>query len=125
MAMLTVRVSSELKARIDKLAEISGRPRSYFVRELIERGIEEFELDLKDLEDIRAYIAAGGRNQKMYSMEEVMKDLGITEMDLKLASGVKKATRSSTKTSSSKNPKQAKATNPKPRSTKGTKTTKR
>ena len=51
MAMLTVRVSSELKARIDKLAETSGRPRSYFVRELIERGIEEFELDLKDLED--------------------------------------------------------------------------
>ena len=125
MAMLTVRVSSELKARIDKLAETSGRPRSYFVRELIERGIEEFELDLKDLEDIRAYIAAGGRNQKMYSMEEVMKDLGITEMDLELASGVKKATRSSTKTSSSKNPKQAKGANPKPRSTKATKTTKR
>ena len=71
MAMVTIRLSDELKARIDNLAKQSGRPKSYFVRELIIRGIEEFEEDLRDLEAIREYLAAGGRNQKMISMKDL------------------------------------------------------
>jgi mRNA interferase RelE/StbE len=53
MAMVTIRLSAELKNRIDTLSAQSGRPMSYFVRELIERGIEEFEEDLRAQEVIR------------------------------------------------------------------------
>lgn len=125
MPMLTVRVDARLKERIDQLAIKTGRPRSYFVRELIERGIEEIELDLEDLEAIREYIAAGGRNQKMYSLEEVMKDLGISKMELETATGVSKTARKTTKTSSEKNNRQNNSSKPKPRSGKTSKTPKR
>ena len=80
MAMVTIRLSDELKARIDNLAKQSGRPKSYFVRELIIRGIEEFEEDLRDLEAIREYLAAGGRNQKMISMKDLSIELGLDNL---------------------------------------------
>ena len=110
MAMVTIRLSSELKDRIDKLSTQSGRPKSYFIRELIERGIEEFEEDLRDLEAIREYIAAGGRNQKRYSMDEVLEDAGLTRMDIGMAPSSKKTTRSTTKVGQAKSVKKASPT---------------
>jgi predicted DNA-binding protein len=116
MAMVTIRLSDELRARIDNLAERSGRPKSYFVRELIIRGIEEFEEDLRDLEAIREYLAAGGRNQKRISMKELSVELGLNQMDSGDNSGGSKTTKKTSARSSAKNAKSTGAASPKRRS---------
>ena len=125
MAMVTIRLSNELKDRIDKLSTQSGRPKSYFIRELIERGIEEFEEDLRDLEAIREYIAAGGRNQKRYSMDEVLEDAGLTRMDIGMAPSSKKTAGSTTKVSKATDSKKTSASAPKRSSGKSSKATER
>jgi RHH-type rel operon transcriptional repressor/antitoxin RelB len=125
MAMVTVRLSDELRARIDNLAERTGRPKSYFVRELIIRGIEEFEEDLRDLEAIREYIAAGGRNQKRYSFDEVLEDAGLTRMDIGMAPSSKKTAGSTTNVSKATDSKKTSASAPKRSSGKSSKATER
>ena len=59
MAMITIRLPQELRDRIDKLAEGSGRTKSQFIRYLIRRGVADLEDDLRELEEIRAAIRAG------------------------------------------------------------------
>ena len=113
MAMVTVRLSDDLRARIDNLADRTGRPRSYFVRELIIRGIEEFEEDLRDLEAIREYLAAGGRNQKRISMKELSVELGLDELDGGDNSSSKQATKEAPQARSAKNAKPARTASPK------------
>ena len=116
MAMVTVRLSDELKTRIDNLAERTGRPKSYFVRELIIRGIEEFEEDLRDLEAIREYLAAGGRNQKRISMKELSIELGLDELDSGNIASSNKATKKAPQATSAKTAKPARSTRPKRKS---------
>jgi len=113
MAMVTVRLSDELRARIDNLAERTGRPKSYFVRELIIRGIEEFEEDLRDLEAIREYLAAGGRNQKRISMKELSVELGLDELDSGDNFSGKQATKKTPQARSAKNAKPTRSASPK------------
>ena len=107
MAMVTIRLSDELKARIDNLAKQSGRPKSYFVRELIIRGIEEFEEDLRDLEAIREYLAAGGRNQKMISMKDLSIELGLDKLESGDNSSGRKTAKKASQTSRPKTAKPA------------------
>ncbi len=116
MAMVTVRLSDELRARIDILAERTGRPKSYFVRELIIRGIEEFEEDLRDLEAIREYLAAGGRNQKRISMKELSVELGLDELESGDHSSGRKATKKAAPARSAKNAKPPRSASPKRKS---------
>lgn len=116
MAMVTVRLSDELRARIDNLADRTGRPKSYFVRELIIRGIEEFEEDLRDLEAIREYLAAGGRNQKRISMKELSIELGLDEMDRGDISSSIKATKKTPQARSAKDAKSVRPASPKRKS---------
>lgn len=108
MAMVTIRLSDELKARIDNLAERSGRSKSYFVRELIIRGIEEFEEDLRDLEAIREYLAAGGRNQKRISMKDLSIELGLDQLESGDNSSGRKTTKKASQTNRPKTAKSAK-----------------
>jgi predicted DNA-binding protein len=112
MAMVTVRLSDELRARIDNLAERSGRPKSYFVRELILRGIEEFEEDLRDLEAIREYLAAGGRNQKRISMKELSVELELDKLESRNHSSSSQTTKKATPVRSAKNAKSVGITSP-------------
>ena len=116
MAMVTVRLSDELRARIDNLADRTGRPKSYFVRELIIRGIEEFEEDLRDLEAIREYLAAGGRNQKRISMKELSIELGLDELDSGNIASSSKATKKTPQARSAKDAKPARSASPKRKS---------
>ena len=116
MAMVTVRLSDDLRARIDNLAERTGRPKSYFVRELIIRGIEEFEEDLRDLEAIREYLAAGGRNQKRISMKELSIELGLDELDSGDISSSNKTTKKTPNARSAKDAKPTRSASPKRKS---------
>lgn len=41
--MLAVRIPNEIEARLDKLAALTGRPKSFYVREALQAHLEEIE----------------------------------------------------------------------------------
>lgn len=68
--MLTVRLPEDIEARLNNLSKTTNRPKSFYVREALERSMEDIEdiyLAEKRLEDIRA-----GKS-KTVPLVEVMK----------------------------------------------------
>lgn len=61
MAMLTLRISDELNDRLTKMAEKTGRTKTYFVKKLIVDGLEDLEDEILFAKMYREYIAEGGR----------------------------------------------------------------
>ena len=114
MAMVTIRLPQELRDRIDKLSERSGRTKSYFIRQLVERGVEEFEEELRELEAIRASIRAGRKEYKTYSMDEVLEHVGLTRMDIGMEPEGGQAADKTRKVSSGKTPKKTSVAKAKP-----------
>jgi RHH-type rel operon transcriptional repressor/antitoxin RelB len=70
----SVRLTPEIEKRLVLLAAQTGRTKAYFLREMIEKGLD-------DLEDY--YLAAETRErvrkgeEKVYSAEEVREHLGV------------------------------------------------
>ena len=124
MAMITIRLPQELRDRIDKLAEGSGRSKSHFVRYLISRGVADLEDELREIEEIRAAIKAGRKDPRVYSLDEVLEHVGLTRMDLENDEASPKPTKQLRQTSSSKNPKKAPVAKPKSKSNQSSKATK-
>ena len=74
--MLSIRLSPEMEKRLDTLAKETRRPKSFYVREAIERSLEQLEdiyLAEKRLEDIRA-----GKS-RVKSLAEVERELGLAD----------------------------------------------
>ena len=74
--MLTLRLPSDIENRLDSLARITGRTKTYYAREAILKHIDDMEdiyLAEKRMEDIRA-----GRSVT-HSLEEVEKSLGLAD----------------------------------------------
>lgn len=73
---ISIRLDSELEARLDHLATVTGRAKSYYLRELIETG-------LGDLEDFYLADATMERIRKgqeiIHSSEDVRKELGLDD----------------------------------------------
>ena len=72
----SIRLNSEIEQRLDFLAEHTGRTKAFYLRELIEKGLDDLEdlyLAEQRLIDIRA-----GRS-KTYTLEEVEHDLGLAD----------------------------------------------
>lgn len=72
--MLTVRLPDDLEERLNTLAKTTNRPKSFYVREALERALEDIEdiyLAEARLENIRA-----GRS-KTVPLEKVMKRYGM------------------------------------------------
>lgn len=72
----SIRLDSDTEQRLDNLAALTGRTKSYYLRELVTKGLD-------DLEDY--YLAAATMErvrkgeEKVYSAEEVRKDLGLDD----------------------------------------------
>ena len=72
--MLTIRLSADMEQRLNTLAAATHRPKSFYVREALERSLE-------DIED--AYLAEAAYEQfkasgeKAVPLEEVMKKYGL------------------------------------------------
>ncbi len=72
----SIRLSPAIEARLDQLAEVTGRTKAYYLRELIEQGLE-------DLED--AYLGAAALEAHRRSGEatiplaELMGELGLAD----------------------------------------------
>ncbi|MBU4177890.1 MAG: type II toxin-antitoxin system RelB family antitoxin [Desulfurivibrionaceae bacterium] len=72
--MLTVRLPDDIEDRLNNLSKTTNRPKSFYVREALERSIGDIEdiyLAEKRLEDIRA-----GKS-KTVPLAEVMKRHGM------------------------------------------------
>lgn len=72
----SIRLAPDIEQRLDFLATETGRTKAYYLREIIERGLE-------DMEDY--YLAAGvlervrKGQERVYSLEDVERDLGLAD----------------------------------------------
>lgn len=72
----SIRLAPEIEKRLDHLASSTGRTKAYYLREIIERGIEDAEdyyLAAKIAEDIRA-----GR-ETTSPLDDVERRLGLAD----------------------------------------------
>lgn len=71
---ISLRLPEDLSLRLDKLAKLTGRSKTYYMIEAIREQIGDLEdiyLAEKELEDIKA-----GRS-KLVSLDDVMKSYGL------------------------------------------------
>ena len=72
----SIRLDPAIDGRLDRLAEQTGRTKAYYLRELITNGLD-------DLEDYYLATTAMERvrkgEEKVYSSEQVRKDLGLDD----------------------------------------------
>ena len=72
----TVRLNPDTERRLDALAARTGRTKAYYIRELIERSLE-------DVEDYYLAVEASERirrgEEKTYTLEEVVRELGLDD----------------------------------------------
>lgn len=70
----SVRLDPAIEQRLDRLAERTGRTKAYYLREMIESGLEDMEdyyLASTIMENVR------GGKEKVHSAKNVRKDLGL------------------------------------------------
>jgi RHH-type rel operon transcriptional repressor/antitoxin RelB len=68
--MLAIRLESEIEARLDRLAKRTGRTKTYYAREAILEHLE-------DLEDTYLAIERLKQPEKLYTLEEAKRELGL------------------------------------------------
>ena len=85
MAMLTLRIDDEMNARIDWLAQRSGRTKSHFVKKMIADAIAEMEEQVLDEIAIKEFLASSPEDQQLIPWEQVKAEL----RELELASKTK------------------------------------
>ena len=70
----SVRLAPETESRLAALSSQTGRSKAYSLREIIERGLEDIE-DYYLAAEVVHRIRAG--EERVYSMEEVERELGL------------------------------------------------
>lgn len=74
--MLTIRLPEEMETRLNVLADATKRPKSFYVREALERSLEDIEdIYLADAAYER-FLASG---KKAIPLTEVEKRLGLAD----------------------------------------------
>lgn len=70
--MLAVRIPNELQARLDKLSKLTGRPKSYYVREAL-------QAQLDDIEDAYTALYRLEHPTKRWTLEELERGLDLED----------------------------------------------
>lgn len=76
MTAISLRLPEEIDARLENLAERTGRSKTFYVREAILRHLEDLE-DIYIAEQRLADLRAG--RSRTFSMEEVRAELGLDD----------------------------------------------
>ena len=76
VAMIAVRVSEELEMRLDRLAQLTGRTKTYYVREAIEDHLDDLE-EAYLAEKVLKKVRSGG--EKLMPLEDVVKQYGLDD----------------------------------------------
>ena len=74
--MLAIRLPAEIEARLENLAKLTGRTKTFYAREAILEYLEDME-DLYLAEQVLTDIQAG--RCKTYTLDEVKSRLGLVE----------------------------------------------
>jgi len=69
--IITVRISDEIEKRLEKLSSMTKRPRSFYIKDMLEKYLEEYEDAFLALDRLNE------KNAKYYTTEEVEKLLEI------------------------------------------------
>ena len=72
----SIRLDAETEQRLDRLSAETGRTKAFYLRELIERGLEDLEdyyLGMEVIERLRK------GEEYTLSLDEVEKDLGLDD----------------------------------------------
>lgn len=72
----SIRLPEETEARLDSLARKTGRSKAYYLREIIERGLEDME-DYYLAADVLERIRKG--EERTRPLAEVERDLGLAD----------------------------------------------
>ncbi len=72
----SIRLDLGTERRLDQLASQTGRPKAYYLREIIERGIEEME-DYYFAADVLERVRKG--QEQVHSTADVRNDLGLDD----------------------------------------------
>lgn len=72
----SIRLATETDQRLERLAAQTGRSKAYYLREIIERGIEEME-DYYLAADVLERVRKG--EERVQSLDEVERDLGLAD----------------------------------------------
>lgn len=70
----SIRLALETEQRLDYLASQTGRTKAFYLREIIERGIEDME-DYYLAADVLERVRKG--KEKVHSAADLTKDLGL------------------------------------------------
>lgn len=72
----SIRLSSEVEQRLDFLASQTGRTKAFYLREIIERGLDDLE-DYYLAADVVERVRKG--QEKVYTADEVRQSLGLDD----------------------------------------------
>ncbi len=70
----SIRLPEEVEARLDFLANQTGRTKAYYLREIIERGMDDME-DYYLAADVLERVRKG--KEKIHSSDDVRQSLGL------------------------------------------------
>ena len=73
---ISLRLDAETEMRLTKLVEQTGRSKSYYLRELIQRGLEDLE-DYYLAAEVYERVRKG--EERVYSADEVWAELGLDD----------------------------------------------
>lgn len=78
MTPLSIRLDDDLAARLERLARLTGRSKSFYVKQAIEQHIEDLE-DLYTAQRVLDRIADG--RERLIPLEEIERELGTADRD--------------------------------------------
>lgn len=70
----SVRLAPEIEERLNNLVARTGRSKAFYLRELIESGLDQIEYEYSILQDVSDYRAG---KLKTYSLDEVKQRYGL------------------------------------------------
>ncbi len=73
---LTIRIDPDIDARLERLAELTGRSKSFYVKQAIEDQLEDLE-DLYLAQRVTQLIAEG--RERLIPLEELERELGVDD----------------------------------------------
>jgi RHH-type rel operon transcriptional repressor/antitoxin RelB len=73
---LSIRIDPDIEARLDRLAQLTGRSKSFYVRQAIEDQLEDLE-DLYLAQRVTQRIAEG--RERLIPLEELDRELGVDD----------------------------------------------
>ena len=74
----SIRLTPEIEERLNFLAAQTGRSKAFYLREIIERGLDDME-DYFLSADVLEHVRKGKSKKKIRSSAEIKKDLGLED----------------------------------------------